>query len=150
MFLWILRGDDMEKFESRLTLDMKWPAKLYTQNGLTLDFSKPPEYRGMQGTLTPEDAFVSSVITCLACTFDSISAKMRLSISKYESEGTGIVDRVDGIEKFSRIMVRVRITIPKETNKDSVSKAIDRARANCLVAASISTPIDYDVSIETE
>ena len=140
----------MEKFTSRLTLDMNWPAKLYTQNGMILDFSKPPEYRGMQGTMTPEDAFVSSVIMCLACTFDSIANKMRLRILRYESEGLGTVNHVDGVEKFAEIRVKVKITIPPETNKNSAGKAIDRARANCLVAASISTPIEYDVSIESE
>lgn len=140
----------MEKFASRIALNMSWPAKLYTQNGLTIDFSKPPEYRGMQGTMTPEDAFVSSIIMCLACTFDSIANKMRLKILRYESEGIGMVDRVDGVDKFAEVKVKVKIIIPRETNRDSVSKAIEKARANCLVAASISTPINYDVSIESE
>lgn len=126
---------------------MTWPAKLETQNGLTLEFSKPPEYNGMKGTMTPEDAFVSAVITCLACTFDSYASKMRLIVSKYESDATGTVDREDGIQKFTDLQVRVRITIPSDASRDSVQKAIDRARENCLVAASLKTPISYDVRI---
>jgi len=131
-------------------LEMKWPAKLYTQNGLVLDFSKPPEYRGIHNTMTPEDAFVSSVITCLACTFDSVANKMRLKISKYESEGTGIVDRVDGVQKFARMTVNVKIVIPKDTNEESVRKAFEITKANCLVSASLDTPIEYNLMIEPE
>lgn len=129
---------------------MTWPAKLYTQNGLTLDFSKPPEYRGMLNTMTPEDAFVSAVITCLACTFDSRANKMRLKVTRYESEGTGIVDRVDDKEKFTELTVNVKIVIPPETNKESVQKAIEKAQENCLVANSLSTPVKYNVIIEVE
>ena len=138
----------MERFTSKLYFDMKWPAKLETQNGLILEFSKPPEYRGMKGTLTPEDAFVSAVITCLACTFDSISNKMHLKVTRYESNATGTVDRVNGIEKFSELIVNVKIFIPQETNKESVRNAIDKAIANCLVAASLNTPIRYNIEIE--
>ena len=137
----------MEKFTSKVHSSMSWPAKLETQNGLTLDFSKPPEYRGMTGTMTPEDAFVGAVITCLACTFDSYASKMRLKISGYESEGTGIVDRKDGVQMFTELTVRVKITIPPETLKDSVQKAIDSARQNCLVAASLKTPVKYEIEI---
>ena len=137
----------MEKFSCRLSSDMSWPAKLETQNGLTLEFSKPPEYNGMKGTMTPEDAFISAAITCLACTFDSYANKMRLKISRYESDATGTVDRVNGIQKFTKLEVRVKITIPVETSRESAQKAIDRARENCLVAASLNTPITYDIQI---
>jgi organic hydroperoxide reductase OsmC/OhrA len=126
---------------------MTWPAKLETQNGLTLEFSKPPEYRGMKGTMTPEDAFVSAAITCLACTFDSYASKMRLKILRYESEGTGTVDVVDGVQKFTRLEVHVKITIPAETSEESAQKAIEKAKGSCLVAASLNTPIDYNVQI---
>ncbi|MDH4123148.1 MAG: OsmC family protein [Thermoplasmata archaeon] len=139
----------MEKFTCKVASTMTWPAKLETQNGLVLDFSKPPEYNGMHGTLTPEDAFVASVITCLACTFDSLANKMRLKVSAYESDGTGVVDRINGIEKFSEMTVNVKIKIPEETNRDSVKKAIEKAQANCLVAASMSTPVKYNIYIET-
>lgn len=126
---------------------MSWPAKLETQNGLTIEFSKPPEYRGIKGTLTPEDAFVSAVITCLACTFDSYANKMRLKVSKYESDGTGTVEVVDGVQKFTQLEVHIKISIPAETTRESVQKAIDKARQNCLVTASLNTPMSYDVQI---
>lgn len=139
----------VEKFTCRLTHDMSWPSKLSTQNGLLLDFSKPPEYKGMPGTLTPEDAFMGAVITCLAATFDSIANKMRLKITSYESEATGIVDRVDGVQKFTEISVEVTVRIPPETKEESARKAFDMARSNCLVAASISSPISYELRLET-
>ncbi|HUW43018.1 MAG TPA: OsmC family protein [Thermoplasmata archaeon] len=137
----------MEKFSSKLSSDMTWPAKLETQNGLTIEFSKPPEFRGMKGTLTPEDAFVSSVITCLACTFDSYANRMRLKILRYESVGTGTVDTVDGVQKFTQLEVRIKITIPAEIGEESVQKAIDKAKGNCLVTASLNTPVTYDIQI---
>jgi len=126
---------------------MTWPAKLETQNGLVLEFSKPPEYRGMKGTMTPEDAFVIAVITCLACTFDSYANKMRLKILRYESEGTGTVDVVAGVQKFTSVEVRVKVIIPAETSEESVQKAMDKAKGNCLVAASLNTPVTYGVQI---
>lgn len=141
-------GPTMEKFTCSLTHDMSWPSRLTTQNGLVLDFSKPPEYRGMQGTLTPEDAFVSSIITCLAATFDSIANKMHLKVASFESEATGVVDKVDGIHKFSEISVKVTIRIPPETRKESARKAFDLARSNCLVAASINSIISYELKLE--
>lgn len=140
----------MEKFTSRVHSKMTWPAKFESQNGMTIDFSKPPEYRGMIGTLTPEDALVGAVIMCLACTFDSYANKMRLKVSGFDSEGTGIVDRKDGVEMFTDLSVRTRITIPPETSKESVQKAIELASSHCLVAASLKTPVKYKTEIVTE
>jgi uncharacterized OsmC-like protein len=97
--------------------------------------------------MTPEDAFVGALIMCLSCTFDSYANKMRLKILRLESEGTGIVDKVDGIEKFTELTVRVKITLPPETSKESAQKAIDLAREHCLVAASLNTPVKYEIDI---
>lgn len=139
----------MEKFTSKVHSKMVWPAKIETQNGLTIDFSKPPEYRGMKGTMTPEDAFVGAVIMCIACTFDSYSAKMRVAVSGFEAEGTGTVDRKDGVEMFTELTVKVKISIPPETRKESAQIAFERARDNCLVAASLKTPVRYELEIES-
>lgn len=141
----------METFTSRLSYRNEWPMKLHTQNGMEIDFSKPPQYRGLHGTLTPEDAFIGSIIMCIAATFDTYASKMHLKILDFDSEGRGVVDKVDGKWRFSKIDVKVKITIPRATNVKAIQKAIQKAQDNCLVSASISSPIAYDVQIiETE
>ena len=72
-------------------------------NGPELDFSAPPASHGEAGVLTPEDAFVGAVNTCVMLMYIWAAERLRLDLVSYEcrAEGTKLVE-LDRTETFSQ------------------------------------------------
>ena len=49
-------------------------------NGPEMDFSAPPDAQGHEGVLTPEDAFVASVNTCVMMMFIWATERFKLDL----------------------------------------------------------------------
>ncbi len=108
-------------------------------NGFTTEFSAPPEFHGMSKYLTPEDSFVASIAMCFILTFESICRKMRIPFISFECECKGVLDKVDGREEFTRVIVRPKIVVSKNLVK--IEKAIKLTEENCLITNSIKSEI---------
>jgi len=62
-------------------------------------------------------------------------------------EGEGIVDRQDGRTRFTKIILRPRLTLPSGADPVRVKRALEKAERTCLVSASLSTPIRLEPEI---
>ena len=94
--------------------DVRWTGghwgELKCGNGPTFPFSAPPDAQGHEGVLTPEDAFVAAVNTCVMLMFIWACERLRLDLISYEchAEGTKVV-ALDRTETFERVVLRPRI-----------------------------------------
>ena len=81
-------------------------------NGPQYIFSAPPDAEGHAGVLTPEDAFVASVNTCVMLMFIWATERFKLALLSYEcfGEGTKLVE-LDRTEIFTNICLRPRIRV---------------------------------------
>lgn len=123
-------------------------------NGPEMDFSAPPDAQGHAGVLTPEDAFVAAVNTCVMMMFIWSAERFRLDLVSYEcfGEGTKLIE-LDRTEMFSRVVLRPRIVVRAEPiEKDAVLKrlqrALDSAVKYSLVANSIKSELVLEPRIE--
>ena len=73
-------------------------------NGPEMDFSAPPDAHGHAGVLTPEDAFVAAVNTCVMMMFIWATERFKLDLVSYEcaAEGTKRIE-LDRTEIFTRV-----------------------------------------------
>ena len=55
-------------------------------NGPEMDFSAPPDAQGLSGVLTPEDAFVAAVNTCIMMMFLWSCERLKLDLLAYECQ----------------------------------------------------------------
>ena len=62
-------------------------------NGPKMDFSAPPDAHGHPGVLTPEDAFVAAVNTCVMMMFIWAAERFKLDLLSYtcRAEGTKLI-----------------------------------------------------------
>ncbi len=123
-------------------------------NGPEMDFSAPPDAQGHPGVLTPEDAFVAAVNTCVLMMFIWSAERFKLDLVSYEcfAEGTKLIE-LDRTEIFSQVLLKPRIVVNSEqTDKDAVSKrlrrAMDSAVKYSLVANSIKSKLVIEPQIE--
>src|SRR5512136_2957078 len=87
-------------------------------NGPEMDFSAPPDAQGHAGVLTPEDAFVAAVNTCVMMMFIWSAGRFKLDLVNYEcrAEGTKLIE-LDRTEIFSQVKLRPRIVLRTDVSE---------------------------------
>jgi uncharacterized OsmC-like protein len=116
-------------------------------NGPAMDFSAPPESHGHEGVLTPEDAFVAAVNTCIMMMFIWTTERFKLDLVSYEcrAEGTKLIE-LDRTEIFTEILLHPNIVVrcelsQKEITEKRIMRALETAQKYSLVANSIKSRV---------
>ena len=124
-------------------------------NGPEMDFSAPPDALGHSGVLTPEDAFVAAVNTCVMMMFLWAAERFKLSLVSYDcyAEGAKLIE-LDRTEIFTQVVLRPKIVVRAEGQdaaaiEKRVRRALESAQKYSLVANSIKSEIivEPEVSI---
>lgn len=111
-------------------------------NGPELDFTAPPDAYGEAGTLTPEDAFVAAVNTCIHMMFLWSCERMKVNLLSYECLAEGYKKvYLDGTEEFERVVLHPRIVV-RGTPEARVRRALEAAKKYSLIAASVRCPVE--------
>jgi len=123
-------------------------------NGPEMDFSAPPDAQGHAGVLTPEDAFVAAVNTCVMMMLIWSAERFRLDLVSYEcfAEGTKLIE-LDRTELFTQVVLRPRIVVHSDdSERDGAMKRLQRAIESAvkysLVANSIKSRLILEPKIE--
>ncbi len=125
-------------------------------NGPVLDFSAPPDAQGCAGVLTPEDAFVAAVNSCIMLMFLWACERFKIRLLRYECEavGTKLVE-LDRTEIFTRVRLAPQIRVDG-SGEDSaelekrVRRALLLAQKYSLVANSIKSAVEVTAQVFVE
>lgn len=123
-------------------------------NGPEMDFSAPPDAEGISGVLTPEDAFVAAVNTCIMLMFLWSCERLKIKLRAYECRAEGIKQiEFDHTELFSQIRLFPKISVATgeeaaDRVKSRILRALKSAQKYSLVANSIKSEIKIDPLIE--
>ncbi len=137
----------MYEYETKVEWKKERLCHLSTGSGISMDFSSPPEFKGLEGLITPEDLFVAAENTCFLMTFISMSEKMRFEFVSYECEAVGYLEKTDEGYMFTRIVLRPRVVIENEDDVKKVERALEVTDKNCLIANSMKTRIIIEPEI---
>lgn len=117
--------------------------------GLDSIDSMPPEQFGGPGDRwSPETLLVASVADCLILTFRAIARASQLDWHKLDCETDGILDRVDGVTRFTRFDIRARLTVPQGTDEHKAARLMQKAEAVCLISNSLNAEKHLEVHVE--
>lgn len=119
-------------------------------NGPEMDFSAPPDAHGHPGVLTPEDAFIGAVNTCVMMMFIWAAGRFRLDLVSYDcrAEGTKRIE-LDRTELFTGVVLSPRIVVRADTGRpDETRKRAQRALESALKYSLVANSIQSDVSLE--
>jgi len=129
-------------------------GRIQMGNGPEMDFSAPPDAHGHAGVLTPEDAFVAAVNTCVMMMFIWATERFKLDLLSYDcgAEGTKLIE-LDRTEIFTQVALRPRIVVRTsatelESTRKRVQRALESAVKYSLVANSIKSEIVIEPKIE--
>lgn len=123
-------------------------------NGPEMPFSAPPDAQGHPDVLTPEDAFVAAVNTCIMMMFIWAAERYKLDLISYacRAEGTKLIE-LDRTEIFTEVLLQPHIRICAGDEKPEVvrarlRKALQSAEKYSLVANSIKSTIRIEPEVE--
>jgi organic hydroperoxide reductase OsmC/OhrA len=136
-----------ETYEASVAWTGGHRGRLTLGNGPEMDFSAPPASHGEPGVLTPEDAFVGAVNTCVMLMFIWGAERYKLDLASFEcrGEGTKLIE-LDRTEIFTRIVLKPRIVLRAGSEEPAAverraRRALDSARKYSLVANSIKSEL---------
>ena len=107
----------------------------------------PLDFDGPGDAWSPEQLLLAAVEACFLLTFRSVAQASRLEFVSMSVEAEGFVDRVNGITRFTEIVLRPRVALPAGVDWVRVQRALEKAERACLVAASLDTPIRLEPEI---
>ena len=146
-----------EIYETTVTWTGGHDGHVRMGNGPEMDFSAPPQSQGRAGVLTPEDAFVGAVNTCVMLMFIWAAERFRLDLVSYEcpAEGTKTIE-LDRTEIFTQVVLKPRIVVRAGTElpgavEKRARRGLEAAQKFSLVANSVKSKviIEPEVLIDT-
>ena len=145
-----------ERYETTVIWTGGHKGRLKLGNGPEMEFSAPPGSHGESGVLTPEDAFVGAINTCVMLMFIWAAERFRLDLVSYEcrAEGTKHIE-LDRTEIFTRVVLRPLIAVRAGIGSSGavekrVRRALESAQKFSLVANSVKAEVVVEPDIVIE
>jgi peroxiredoxin-like protein len=110
--------------------------------GLPIIETEPPaEFGGSGERWSPETLLIAAVADWFLLTFKAVARASKFEFDEIQCEVEGTLDRVDGITKFTKIMVRPTLVVRSDELIETATKLLIKSEKNCLVSNSLSAEI---------
>lgn len=123
-------------------------------NGPEMAFSAPPDAEGHAGVLTPEDAYVAAINSCIMMMFIWAAERFKLDLRAFScrAEGTKLI-QLDRTEIFTDVILWPQIVVGANGQaSDAVERRVRRALSSAekysLIANSVKSEIVIEPTIE--
>lgn len=107
-----------------------------------IEVATPPEFPGgVEGVWSPEHLFIASVSSCFMTTFSAIAEYSKLNYEELTVPATGTMSNESGKFAMTEIILRPKLVIMKESQKDKALRILHKAEEACLITRSIKTEV---------
>ena len=122
-------------------------ATVFTAGTPELRTVPPRDFDGPGDAWSPEHLLLAAVETCFLFTLRAVARASNVAFVQVEVDAEGIVDRRDRVTRFTDIVLRARVTVPAGTEPRRAREVIEKAERNCLITASLVTPVRLEAEI---
>jgi peroxiredoxin-like protein len=122
-------------------------AQLSTPGVPEFRTAPPVDFGGPGDAWSPEHLLLASVQACFLFTLRAIARLSKVEFVALDLDASGVVDRQDGVTRFTEIVLRPRLTVASGTDRQLALRVLEKAEKSCLVSASLSTPIRLEPEI---
>jgi peroxiredoxin-like protein len=100
--------------------------------------SAPPlQFGGPGDQWSPETLLVAAVADCLILTFRAVARASKLSWLHLDCSAEGVLDRVDGVSRFTEVRLHARLTLPAGGDVERGKHLLEKAEKACLITNSL-------------
>lgn len=119
----------------------------FCENGTDMDFSAPPALFGHPQMMTPEDAFMMAVNTCVHMMVIWAAERFKLDLLAYECIALGEVEEfLDKTSWFKKIVIKPKINV-RGGSETVVKRALQLAYKYSTIAQSVKSEVIIEPEI---
>ncbi|MCX5779334.1 MAG: OsmC family protein [Firmicutes bacterium] len=120
----------------------------YCENGTEMNFSAPPSLHGQPQMMTPEDAYMMAVNTCVHMMLIWAVERLKLDLVSFECTAAGEVEEfLDQTSWFKKVTLRPVLKVRGSSEK-VVRRAVQMALKYSTIAQSLKSEIIIEPEIE--
>ncbi|MBS1979056.1 MAG: OsmC family protein [Bacteroidetes bacterium] len=126
-------------------------AHTQAENEGCIQVATPPEFpKGIPGIWSPEHLFTASVSSCLMTTFLAVAENSKLDFVNFQCSSDGKLEQVDGKFLMTEILLRPRVVIRDEKDREKAIRILQKSEANCLISNSVKSKVIMEPVIEVQ
>lgn len=120
----------------------------YCENGAEMSFSAPPTLHGHPNVMTPEDAYMMAINTCVHMMVLWAAERFNLDLISFECTARGDVEEhIDRTSWFNKIVLYPKLKV-RGSSVNVVKRALQMARKYSTIAESVKSEIIIEPEIE--
>lgn len=131
------KGNKNSIHKAVVTWDEKNKSFLCFVGNKTIKVAASLESKTHDDMLTPEELFVDSIESFVKDTFMDAAKRNKIEVLSYDSEGRGIVDKVENKLMFTEINIRPQIVVMTKSQAEKAKELIELAGENFDIASLI-------------
>jgi organic hydroperoxide reductase OsmC/OhrA len=108
----------------------------------------PTEFGGPGDRWSPETLLTAAIADCYAMTFRGLAARSHLAWSSLNLEVTGILDRPDGVTRFTEIHILADLALPDCRTEPLARRILQKANETCLITRSMTATTHLVAGVE--
>jgi peroxiredoxin-like protein len=113
-----------------------------------LHVDAPPEFKGHEGSWTPEHLFVGAVNSCFMTTFLAIAENSKLDFVSFKAAADGKLEKREGQGlSITEIVLKPSLTIRDSKDAARAARILEKAEKHCLISNSVKTEIRLEPEI---
>ena len=116
----------------------------------SLTTAPPAEFGGPGNRWSPETLLVGAVADCFILTFRAIARASKLPWTSLECSTEGVLDRADGVTRFTEFHINADLTVPQGTSADMARRLLQKAESNCLITNSVTAVRHLETNVRIE
>lgn len=103
----------------------------------SLSTAPPLQFGGPGDQWSPETLLVAAVASCLILTFRAVARASKLAWLDLDCSAEGVLDRVDGVSRFTEVRLHARLTLPAGGDIERGKHLLEKAEKTCLITNSL-------------
>jgi peroxiredoxin-like protein len=113
-----------------------------------IEAGAPPEFKGREGTWSPEHLFVAALNSCYALTLLAIAEFSKIALVSLSSTAKGKLEKTPGSGyQVTEIVVRPRVVLAAANDLARMPRILEKAKENCFVSNSIKSKITIEPEV---
>lgn len=122
-----------------------------SSHGLPSLITAPPtQFGGPGDQWSPETLLVAAVADCFLLSFRAIARASKFPWKHLKCGTEGVLDRVDGGTRFTELLIRAHLELPKGGDSNKGRRLLEKAEQSCLITNSLIAKSKLESQIDVE
>lgn len=130
------------RYRARAAAQSEGSVQVLCDAASAIETWSPPEFDGPPGHWSPETLLLGAVADCYVLSFRAVARASRLEWLALEVDVEGVLDRVDGVTRFTRFTLKPVLSMGEDASETLARSALDKAKRLCLVTNSLTAQCD--------